>query len=120
MRCRLERDYAFESAHHLPKVPEGHKCRRLHGHSYRLTIVVEGEVDADTGWLMDFAEMDEHVDPLVRKLDHCTLNDIDGLENPTCEVLAGWLWERLAPRLPGLVEIVVSETRESRCVYRGG
>src|SRR5204863_9335797 len=96
MRTRLERSYRFEAAHFLPKVPAGHKCARMHGHSYLVEVAIEGEVDADRGWLMDFAEIDEHVMPLVRQLDHQVLNEIDGLANPTSELLATCLWQRLS------------------------
>jgi 6-pyruvoyltetrahydropterin/6-carboxytetrahydropterin synthase len=118
MRSRLERTYRFEAAHFLPKVPPGHKCARMHGHSYLIEIAIEGEVDPEGGWVMDFAEIDEHVSPLVKLVDHQVLNEIEGLGNPTSELLAVWLWKRLAA-LPGLVEVVVSETPTSRCVYRG-
>lgn len=120
MRTRLERSYRFEAAHFLPKVPPGHKCARMHGHSYCVEVVIEGEVDAERGWVMDFAEIDEHAAPLTRQLDHQILNEIDGLANPTSELLAVWLWGKLAPGLPGLVEVIVSETPTSRCIYRGG
>lgn len=119
MRTRLERTFRFEAAHFLPKVPPGHKCSRMHGHSYQVDVVIEGEVDPSLGWLMDFAEIDENVAPLVRRLDHQVLNEIEGLGNPTSELLAVWLWERLVIALPGLQEVVVSETPTSRCVYRG-
>jgi len=119
MRTRLERTYRFEAAHFLPKVPAGHKCARMHGHSYLVEVVIEGEVDAERGWVMDFAEIDEFVMPLVRQLDHQELNEIEGLVNPTSELLAGWLWHKLTA-LTGMVELVVSETPSSRCVYRGG
>ncbi|MCE9571678.1 MAG: 6-carboxytetrahydropterin synthase QueD [Deltaproteobacteria bacterium] len=119
MRTRLQRDYRFEAAHFLPKVPEGHKCARVHGHSYAITIVLEGEIDPALGWVMDFAAIDEHVNPLVRALDHRVLNDVDGLDNPTSELLACWLWDRLRGSLPVLVEVQVAETPTSRCVYRG-
>jgi 6-pyruvoyltetrahydropterin/6-carboxytetrahydropterin synthase len=119
MRTRLERQYRFEAAHFLPRVPDGHKCARMHGHSYAVTVVVEGEIDADRGWLMDFAEIDEHIMPLVRQLDHHVLNEIDGLENPTSELLAVWLWRRMKPGLAILAEVHVAETTTSRCVYRG-
>ncbi len=120
MRTRLERSYRFEAAHFLPKVPPGHKCARMHGHSYAIEVVVEGDVDPERGWVVDFAEIDDHVAPLVRRLDHQVLNEIDGLANPTSELLAAWLWQHLAPVLRGLVEVVVSETTTSRCIYRGG
>ncbi len=119
MRTRLERIYRFEAAHFLPKVPAGHKCARMHGHSYVIEVVIDGDIDPELGWVMDFAEIDEHVNPFVRALDHHVLNEIDGLANPTSELLAVWLWQRIAPKLPGLVEVVVSETPTSRCIYRG-
>ena len=119
MRTRLERSYRFEAAHFLPKVPPGHKCARMHGHSYQIEIAIEGEIDPERGWLVDFAEIDEHAMPLVRELDHHVLNEIDDLANPTSELLAVWLWQRLSPTLVGLVEVAVSETPTSRCVYRG-
>ncbi len=91
----------------------------MHGHSYHLTITLEGEVDAELGWLIDFADIDEVVQPVIARLDHRVLNEIAGLDNPTSENLAAWLWKELASGLPGLVEIVVSETSTSRCIYRG-
>jgi 6-pyruvoyltetrahydropterin/6-carboxytetrahydropterin synthase len=119
MRCELVCDYKFESAHRLPRVPSGHKCARMHGHSYQLKVTVEGELDPERGWLIDFAEVDGIVRPVVGELDHRVLNEIEGLDNPTCELVAVWLWRRLAPALPGLAAIEVAETRDSRCIYRG-
>ncbi len=117
---RLERTYRFEAAHFLPRVPAGHKCARMHGHSYAIDVAIEGEVDGERGWVVDFAAIDEAATPLARALDHQVLNEIDGLANPTSEHLAAWWWQRLAAALPGLVEVAVSETPTSRCVYRGG
>lgn len=119
MHCQLVRDYRFEAAHRLPRVPPTHKCSRIHGHSYQITVTIAGEIAPDMGWLMDFAAIDEHVQPLVKRLDHQLLNDIPGLENPTSELLAAWLWNELKPRLHLLVELAVCETPTSRCVYRG-
>jgi 6-pyruvoyltetrahydropterin/6-carboxytetrahydropterin synthase len=119
MRTRLERTYRFEAAHFLPKVPEGHKCARMHGHSYAITVVIEGDIDPEKGWLLDFSEIDEHVNPLVRRLDHHVLNQVEGLENPTSELLAVWLWNAIRATLPILVEVQVAETTSSRCIYRG-
>jgi 6-pyruvoyltetrahydropterin/6-carboxytetrahydropterin synthase len=118
MRCRLSRDFRFEAAHFLPRVPEDHKCRRMHGHSYQVRVTVEGEIDPAIGWLIDFAAVDAAVDPLVARLDHRVLNEIEGLDNPTSEVLAVWLWRALEGRLP-LFEIEVAETADSRCAVRG-
>lgn len=119
MRCQLVRDYDFEAAHSLPRVPEGHKCARVHGHSYRVSVVIEGEIDPEMGWLMDFADIDGHVDAVIAELDHRYLNELEGLSNPTSEVLAGWMWQRIKPGLAMMVELTVSETPTSRCVYRG-
>lgn len=114
------KEYRFEAAHLLPNVPEGHKCRRLHGHSFRFEVVLSGEADPHTGWLMDFGEIGRFVKPLVSKyLDHNYLNDVPGLENPTSEEVAMWLWARLKPSLPMLSRIVVHETCTSRCEYSG-
>jgi 6-pyruvoyltetrahydropterin/6-carboxytetrahydropterin synthase len=115
----LFREYGFEAAHRLPNVEAGHKCARLHGHSFRVAVHVEGVVGEATGWVVDFAELDEACVPVIGELDHRYLNDLDGLSNPTSEVLAVWLWQRLAPRLGGLSQVVVRETCTSGCVYRG-
>jgi len=112
-------EFSFEAAHLLPNVPEGHKCRRLHGHSFRVEVRVEGAVGSDTGWVMDFADIKAAFRPLHEQLDHRYLNEIAGLENPTSEHLARWIWERLAPRLAGLSRITVRETCTSGCEYRG-
>jgi 6-pyruvoyltetrahydropterin/6-carboxytetrahydropterin synthase len=119
-RVRLVKTFSFEAAHRLPFVPEGHKCFRLHGHSFRVEVVVEGEVDERSGWLIDYDDIRVAFEPLRQRLDHYYLNEIEGLENPTSEVLARWIWRRLQPGLPQLAEIVVHETCASRCEYRGG
>jgi 6-pyruvoyltetrahydropterin/6-carboxytetrahydropterin synthase len=116
---RLVKDFRFEAAHRLPRVPEGHKCARLHGHSFRIEVEVAGEVDAESGWLIDYAEIKDAFAPLHDELDHRYLNEIDGLENPTSEVLAAWIYDRLSPRLPQLSKVTVHETCTSRCVYEG-
>jgi 6-pyruvoyltetrahydropterin/6-carboxytetrahydropterin synthase len=112
------REYSFEAAHRLPQVPDGHKCSRLHGHSYQVEVHVRGDIGAVTGWVMDFAEIDTAFRPLREQLDHGCLNDVPGLENPTSEILSRWIWDRLAGCLP-LSAIVVRETRASGCIYRG-
>lgn len=113
------RIFTIEAAHRLPHVPAGHKCSRLHGHSFRIEVHVEGAVNPLTGWIMDFADLKQAFMPIFEQLDHRYLNDIEGLENPTSENLARWIWERLSPALPGLVRIVVHETCTSGCVYEG-
>lgn len=119
MRVRLQRVFRFEAAHQLPTFPEGHKCRRLHGHSYRVRISICGEVDPARGYLMDYGDIKAACEPVRTALDHHFLNEIPGLENPTAENLARWIWERLSPRLPLLEAVVVDETCTSRCEYRG-
>lgn len=119
MFVRLVKDFRFEAAHRLPRVPEDHKCARLHGHSFRVDVEVAGDVDPASGWLVDYAGIKAAFAPLLEALDHRYLNEIDGLENPTSEILAAWIWDRLAPRLPGLSRITVHETCTSRCIYEG-
>ena len=119
MRTRLGLDYHFEAAHFLPNVADGHKCKRMHGHSYTVVVTVEGEVDPAMGWVIDFGDIDVVVGPVIAGLDHRLLNELPGLANPTCELLAAWLWNRIKPALPILAEISVSETPASRCVVRG-
>ncbi len=111
--------FTLEAAHRLPNVPPGHKCARLHGHSFRVELHVSGEPDPETGWLVDFGDIKAAFLPLYEQLDHHYLNDIEGLENPTSERLAVWIWERLKPVLPILSEVVVHETCTSGCRYRG-
>lgn len=115
----LFKEFAFEAAHRLPRVPEGHKCGRLHGHSFRVTVHVEGPVDPQLGWVVDFGDVKAVVAPVIDELDHQYLNDLPGLDNPTSEVLAQWLWQRLEPQLSGLSAITVKETCTSGCTYRG-
>ncbi|WP_027944762.1 6-carboxytetrahydropterin synthase QueD [Amycolatopsis taiwanensis] len=112
------REFTFEAAHQLPHVPEGHKCARLHGHSYRVEVHVQGEVGPDTGWVMDFGDLRAAFQPLHEQLDHQYLNEVPGLENPTSEVLARWIWDRLTGQLP-LSAVQVRETCTSGCIYRG-
>ena len=119
MRVRLSKTFHFEAAHDLPTFPEGHKCRRLHGHSFRFDVVVEGEVDRAKGYLIDYGDIKSATEPIVRQLDHYYLNDIEGLSNPTSEVLAEWLFQKLKPTLPLLTAIIVYETCTSVCEFRG-
>jgi len=116
---RLVHEFRFESAHRLPKVPLAHKCQRLHGHSFRVEIAVVGPVNPDTGWLIDFGDLHEIWSPLHDVLDHHYLNEVPGLENPTSEILAKWIWDRMKPNLPSLDQVTLWETCEARCEYRG-
>jgi 6-pyruvoyltetrahydropterin/6-carboxytetrahydropterin synthase len=119
MKIELRKSFQFEAAHLLPRLPESHKCRRLHGHSFKVEIVVSGEQDPELGWLIDYAEIAAAFKPLWTQLDHRYLNELDGLENPTSENIAIWIWDRLRPTLPMLEEVVVAETCTAKCVYRG-
>jgi len=111
--------FKFDAAHRLPNVLAGHKCAQLHGHSFRIEIHVRGNVDSHTGWVMDFADIAAACQSIIDQLDHKYLNDIVGLDNPTSENLARWIWQRLQPTLPQLSKIVVQESPESGCVYKG-
>jgi 6-pyruvoyltetrahydropterin/6-carboxytetrahydropterin synthase len=119
MRVSLSKSFGFEAAHWLPTFPEDHKCRRLHGHSFHVEIVVEGDVPEESGYLMDFGTIKAAIKPVEEALDHRCLNEIEGLENPTSEMLARWIWRRIAPELPLLSEVRIRETCSSSCVYRG-
>ena len=111
--------FHIEAAHRLPNLPASHKCSRLHGHSFRVEIHVAGEAQARSGWIMDFADLKQAFGPVFEMLDHRYLNEVQGLDNPTSENLARWIWQRLKPALPGLSKVVIAETCTSGCVYRG-
>jgi 6-pyruvoyltetrahydropterin/6-carboxytetrahydropterin synthase len=111
--------FQIEAAHRLPHVPAGHKCARLHGHSFRIEIHDSGEPQPHTGWVMDFADIKTAFAPVFDEIDHRCLNDIPGLENPTSEQLAIWIWRRLQPSLTSLSKVVIHETCTSGCVYTG-
>ncbi len=115
----IYKDFTFEAAHVLPNVPAGHKCGRLHGHSFNVRLYISGEVDSQSGWIMDFGDIKAIFKPIYDRLDHYYLNDIPGLENPTSEVLAKWIWRELKPTLPQLSMIELKETCTSGCIYRG-
>ena len=115
----IYKQFTFEAAHRLPNVPDGHKCARLHGHSFKTTLYVKGDVGEDSGWIMDYADITTAFKPVYEQLDHYYLNEIEGLENPTSEVLARWIWHKLKPSLPGLSKVEINETCSSGCIYDG-
>jgi 6-pyruvoyltetrahydropterin/6-carboxytetrahydropterin synthase len=119
MHVRLSKSFHFEAAHDLPTFPPGHKCRRLHGHSFKFDVIVEGNVEPEKGYLIDYGAIKVVAEPIVRELDHYYLNEIEGLSNPTSENLARWIFDRLKPGLPLLKAIVVHETCTSSCEYSG-
>jgi len=115
----LVHEFKFEAAHRLPRVPEGHKCARLHGHSFKVELAFVGPVNPDTGWFIDFSDLEDAWKPIHNVLDHNYLNEVPGLENPTSEVLAGWIWQRMKKVLPALDQVTLFETCDARCEYRG-
>jgi len=119
MTIILSKDFEFDAAQALPQFPEGHKCHRLHGHSFTVTVSVRGTVDEATGLLYDHAVISDAMKPVIEQLDHTYLNDVVGLDNPTIENTSRWIWEKLVDKLPGLYEIVLHETPRARFIYRG-
>jgi 6-pyruvoyltetrahydropterin/6-carboxytetrahydropterin synthase len=119
MKVALVKSFQIEAAHRLPLLPKGHKCERLHGHSFRIELRLEGECDPKLGWLMDYADISAAFQPVFKELDHHYLNEVEGLENPTSEVLSKWIWDRLKPALPLLTSVSIAETCNSRAEYSG-
>jgi 6-pyruvoyltetrahydropterin/6-carboxytetrahydropterin synthase len=115
----IYKEFHFEAAHLLPNVPPGHKCARLHGHSFQVRLSVRGEAPEPSGWVMDFGELKTKFQPILDQLDHYYLNDIPGLHNPTSENIARWIWSRLKPNLPELSTVEIRETCTSGCIYHG-
>jgi 6-pyruvoyltetrahydropterin/6-carboxytetrahydropterin synthase len=113
------KEFTVEAAHWLPNVSPGHKCGRLHGHSFHIAVHACGPLDPHFDWVLDFAEIKTAFKAIEDRIDHRCLNEVEGLENPTSENLARWLWKQLQPALPGLSKIVVRETCNSGCIYTG-
>lgn len=116
---KITQAFRFEAAHRLPKVPETHRCHRMHGHSYRIELELEGAVDPATGFVVDFFDIEAAFGPLLKRLDHHCLNDIEGLENPTAENIAVWIWDRTRPALAQLAQVRVFETQDCWATYNG-
>ncbi len=119
MTIILRKTFDFEAAQSLPSFPQGHKCRGIHGHSFKVAISVKGTVDPESGIVYDHAKISDAMRPILKELDHSYLNDIAGLEKPTIELMCHWLWQKLEPQLPGLYEIELHETPRASCIYRG-
>lgn len=113
------RIFHLQCARRLPAVPDTHPCSRLHGHSFKVELTISGDIDPVSGWVLDFADIEAAWRPIHEALDHRCLNDIAGLDNPTSEHLAVWLWRQLKPAFPGLSAVTVMETHDSGCIYRG-
>ena len=119
MKVKLTKIFTFEAAHRLPCAGDEHKCSKTHGHSYKVEITVKGEIDSEKGWFMDYSDIKSAWKPIGEILDHCMLNDLEGLSNPTSELLAVWIWHKLEDKLPGLHAVTIHETATSRCTYKG-
>lgn len=115
----IYKEFAFDSAHFLPNVPDGHKCKEIHGHTYHLRVYISGKPDAELGWIIDFKELKDTITPLIDKVDHKLINNIPGLENPTAENITIWFWDNLKPLLPGLSRIELKETPTTGVIYSG-
>lgn len=113
----IYKDFSFDAAHRLPAVPDGHPCRRLHGHTYALRVYLKGEPDAQQGWIMDFGELKRIVGGMLRLVDHTYLNEVPGLENPTSELLILWMWRQLKQELPLLARLELKETPTTGAIY---
>lgn len=120
MHARITKAFFFDSAHDLPNVPEGHKCGQLHGHSYRVVLGLEGVVDPSLGWVQDYGDVKQAFAPLQNRFDHAYLNDIPGLENPTAEMLAVFIFNELSGTLPLLTDVTVCESPTAEAIYRPG
>ena len=116
---KITQAFTFEAAHRLPHVPLTHRCHRMHGHSYRIELRLEGPVDAITGFVVDFFDVEAAFKPLLLQLDHYCLNDVEGLENPTAENIAIWIWNRIKPAVPQTSAVVVYETPDCWAEYEG-
>jgi 6-pyruvoyltetrahydropterin/6-carboxytetrahydropterin synthase len=115
----IYKEFSFDSAHFLPNVPDGHKCKQMHGHTYRLRVILGGETDPRLGWIMDFKELKDAVSPVIDQLDHKLINDIKGLENPTAENITVWIWKQIKPSLPQLRRIELYETPTTGVIFDG-
>lgn len=115
----IYKEFTFDSAHFLPYVPDGHKCKNMHGHTYRLRVYIKGKPDEKLGWIMDFKDLKDAVNPVIDLLDHKLLNDVPGLENSTAENITIWIWQKIKPVLPGLSRIELYETPTTGVLYSG-
>ena len=115
----IYKEFSFDSAHFLPNVPDGHKCKGMHGHTYKLKVFIKGRLDPDLGWIMDFKDLKDALMPVIDRLDHKLINDIQGLQNPTAENITVWIWDQIKPSLPLLSRIELYETPTTGVIYSG-
>ncbi|MGE3756689.1 MAG: 6-pyruvoyl tetrahydropterin synthase family protein [Pseudobdellovibrionaceae bacterium] len=115
--CELRQHFHLESARYLPHLPKSHPCSRMHGHSFKVTLVMEGPLDSKVGWVIDYNDVKAAAGPIFSEIDHRCLNEVSGLENPTTEILTAWIFEKVKARLPDLVQVIVAETADTECRY---
>ncbi len=118
-KMKIYKEFKFDSAHWLPHVPPDHKCANMHGHTYYIEVHVEDELHPKLGWVLDYNDLKKVVKPLINQLDHKVLNEVEGLENPTAEMIAFWLWNQIKPKLQQLTQVVVKENPTNVCIYSG-
>lgn len=102
---QLIKTFQFEAAHRTPWHDD---TARLHGHSFQVDVVVEGPLDSELGWVVDYAEITRLFEPLFAQLDHRALNDVEGLTDPSLDGVRHWIKDRLQPGLPILKDVQVS------------
>ena len=115
----LRQHFQIESARFLPNLESDHPCARMHGHSFKIILTLKGPVDPVAGWVMDYHVITKVMEPILRKLDHRVLNEVDGLSNPTSELLAKWIFDQVIQQIPLLTAVNISETPNTECIYRG-
>ncbi len=115
----IYKEFAFDAAHFLPNVPEGHKCKQIHGHTYHIRVYIKGTPEVNLGWIMDFKELKDIISPIIEKVDHQLINNVPGLENPTAENITIWFWDQLKPQLSNLSKLELKETPSTGVIYDG-
>lgn len=119
MKYELKQHFQIESARFLPKLPKTHPCSQVHGHSFKIVLTLLGDLNPEIGWVMDYHEITKIMTPLLAQLDHKLLNEVPGLENPTSELLAKWLFEKVGAQIPLLKQVSIMETPSTECSYPG-
>jgi 6-pyruvoyltetrahydropterin/6-carboxytetrahydropterin synthase len=117
MKFELKQHFQIESARFLPKLEKTHPCSRMHGHSFKITLTIIGNLDPLVGWVIDYNDIQALMKPIISQIDHRTLNEVPGLENPTTELLTKWLYDKSRVVLPTLVKVTVAETPLTECSY---
>jgi 6-pyruvoyltetrahydropterin/6-carboxytetrahydropterin synthase len=112
----LFKEFTFEAAHKVPGYSD------IHGHSFRVELFMRGEAEGTYGWATSLTHVEPPIHEVQRRLDHRFLNEIEGLEVPSLENIARWIWQRLDNQVPGLDRVVVRRGCSGHgdgCIYRG-